>query len=75
MFGYATASKSVESRLTASWSTKRSITVLRLVAFQIAVVRTVDVHIRRVRLKIEEAPKLDPLLVTIHGFGYKFARS
>ncbi|MBC5815104.1 MAG: response regulator transcription factor, partial [Candidatus Eremiobacteraeota bacterium] len=37
--------------------------------------RTVDVHIRRVRLKIEEEPKLQPLLFTIHGFGYKFARS
>lgn len=37
--------------------------------------RTVDVHIRRVRLKIEEGPKLEPLLLTIHGFGYKFARS
>ncbi|MDQ6930704.1 MAG: response regulator transcription factor [Candidatus Eremiobacteraeota bacterium] len=37
--------------------------------------RTVDVHIRRVRLKIEEGWKVGPLLVTIHGFGYKFARS
>lgn len=37
--------------------------------------RTVDVHIRRVRLKIEEQPQLAPLLLTIHGFGYKFARS
>ena len=37
--------------------------------------RTVDVHIRRVRYKIEERPKLLPLLVTIHGFGYKFART
>lgn len=37
--------------------------------------RTVDVHIRRVRLKIEERAKLAPLLITIHGFGYKFARS
>lgn len=37
--------------------------------------RTVDVHIRRVRHKIEEQPKLAPLLFTIHGFGYKFARA
>jgi DNA-binding response OmpR family regulator len=37
--------------------------------------RTVDVHIRRVRLKIGEEPKMEPLLLTIHGFGYKFARS
>jgi DNA-binding response OmpR family regulator len=35
--------------------------------------RTVDVHIRRLRLKIEEQPKLAPLLHTVHGFGYKFA--
>jgi DNA-binding response OmpR family regulator len=37
--------------------------------------RTVDVHVRRLRLKIEEAAKLPPLLQTVHGFGYKFARS
>jgi DNA-binding response OmpR family regulator len=36
--------------------------------------RTVDVHVRRLRLKIEETPRLPPLLQTIHGFGYKFAR-
>lgn len=36
--------------------------------------RTVDVHVRRLRLKIEERPKMSPLLQTIHGFGYKFAR-
>ncbi|GAC1420893.1 MAG: response regulator transcription factor [Candidatus Velthaea sp.] len=36
--------------------------------------RTVDVHVRRLRLKLEETPQLDPLLQTIHGFGYKFAR-
>jgi two-component system response regulator ResD len=35
--------------------------------------RTVDVHIRRLRLKIEEEPSLGPWLQTIHGFGYKFA--
>jgi len=37
--------------------------------------RTVDVHVRRLRSKIEERPQLRPLLHTIHGFGYKFARS
>lgn len=37
--------------------------------------RTVDVHVRRVRLKIEVAPRLPPLLHTVHGFGYKFART
>jgi two-component system response regulator ResD len=37
--------------------------------------RTVDVHVRRLRLKIEEKPRLPPLLQTVHGFGYKFARS
>ncbi|MFN2527231.1 MAG: response regulator transcription factor [Candidatus Baltobacteraceae bacterium] len=35
--------------------------------------RTVDVHVRRVRSKIEEEPRLAPLLFTIHGFGYKFS--
>jgi two-component system alkaline phosphatase synthesis response regulator PhoP len=35
--------------------------------------RTVDVHVRRLRMKIEERPKLEPLLHTIRGFGYKFA--
>jgi len=37
--------------------------------------RTVDVHVRRLRLKLEETPRMDPFLQTIHGFGYKFARS
>jgi DNA-binding response OmpR family regulator len=37
--------------------------------------RTVDVHVRRLRVKIEEKPGLAPLLQTIHGFGYKFARA
>jgi DNA-binding response OmpR family regulator len=37
--------------------------------------RTVDVHIRRVRLKIEEERDLPPMLQTVHGFGYKFARA
>jgi len=37
--------------------------------------RTVDVHVRRLRLKIEEKPQLPPMLQTVHGFGYKFARA
>jgi DNA-binding response OmpR family regulator len=37
--------------------------------------RTVDVHVRRLRAKIEEGWALPPMLQTIHGFGYKFTRS
>jgi DNA-binding response OmpR family regulator len=37
--------------------------------------RTVDVHIRRVRYKIEEERHLPQMLQTVHGFGYKFSRS
>jgi DNA-binding response OmpR family regulator len=37
--------------------------------------RTVDVHVRRVRLKIEEERDLPPMLQTVHGFGYKFSRA
>jgi two-component system response regulator ResD len=37
--------------------------------------RTVDVHIRRVRYKLEEERDLPPMLQTVHGFGYKFSRS
>ncbi|HZT13357.1 MAG TPA: response regulator transcription factor [Candidatus Baltobacteraceae bacterium] len=37
--------------------------------------RTVDVHVRRVRLRIEEGCGLPPVLQTVHGFGYKFARA
>lgn len=36
--------------------------------------RTVDVHVRRVRRKIEEERNLPPMLHTVHGCGYKFAR-
>lgn len=35
--------------------------------------RTVDVHVRRIRLKLEEQRKLPGILLTVHGFGYKFA--
>ncbi len=34
--------------------------------------RTVDVHVRRLRVKIEEEGGLPPMLHTIHGYGYKF---
>ncbi len=34
--------------------------------------RTVDVHIRSLRQKIEDAPRCPEHLITIHGFGYKF---
>lgn len=37
--------------------------------------RTVNVHIRRLRLKIEARPEAPLLIQTIHGFGYKFART
>ncbi len=36
--------------------------------------RTVDVHVRRIRQKVEEVNGLPATLQTIHGFGYKFAR-
>jgi two-component system response regulator ResD len=36
--------------------------------------RTVDVHIRRLRLKLEEQSGLPACVHTIHGFGYKFAQ-
>lgn len=36
--------------------------------------RTVDVHVRRVRAKVEEACRLPSLVKTVHGVGYKFQR-
>jgi two-component system response regulator ResD len=36
--------------------------------------RTVDVHVRRVRAKLDDRAAGAPLLQTIHGYGYKFAR-
>jgi DNA-binding response OmpR family regulator len=35
--------------------------------------RTVDVHVRRIRMRLEEQHRLDACLHTVHGFGYKFA--
>jgi DNA-binding response OmpR family regulator len=37
--------------------------------------RTVDVHVRRLRMKLEEQHELEACLHTVHGFGYKFART
>jgi two-component system response regulator ResD len=37
--------------------------------------RTVDVHVRRLRMKLEEQHKLETCLHTVHGFGYKFAQT
>ena len=36
--------------------------------------RTIDVHVHRLRAKIEERWQLPPLVRTVHGFGYKFLR-
>lgn len=36
--------------------------------------RTIDVHVHRLRAKIEEPWQLPSLLRTVHGFGYKFVR-
>jgi DNA-binding response OmpR family regulator len=35
--------------------------------------RTVDVHVRRLRMKLVEQSRLDACLHTVHGFGYKCA--
>ncbi len=34
--------------------------------------RTIDVHVHRLRAKIEAALELPSMLRTVHGFGYKF---
>ena len=34
--------------------------------------RTVDVHVRSLRQKIEDDPEKPEHLLTVHGFGYKF---
>jgi DNA-binding response OmpR family regulator len=34
--------------------------------------RTVDVHIRSLRLKVEDSPEKPQHLLTVHGLGYKF---
>jgi DNA-binding response OmpR family regulator len=35
--------------------------------------RTIDVHIRRLRTKIEPDPRKPRYVETVHGFGYRFA--
>jgi two-component system response regulator RegX3 len=35
--------------------------------------KTLDVHIRRLRAKIEEDPHRPTLILTVRGFGYKLA--
>ncbi len=37
--------------------------------------RTVDVHVRRLRMKLEEQHRLESCLHTVHGFGYKFTQA
>jgi len=36
--------------------------------------RTVDVHVRRLRARLEDEAALPRVVQTVHGFGYKFAR-
>ena len=36
--------------------------------------RTVDVHVRRLRMRLEEQHRLEACLHTVHGYGYKFAQ-
>ncbi len=36
--------------------------------------RTVDVHVRRIRAKLEDELGLPQTIATVHGFGYKFVR-
>lgn len=36
--------------------------------------RTVDVHVRRLRLRLEVEAKLPQVVQTIHGYGYRFVR-
>jgi len=35
--------------------------------------RTIDVHIRRLRVKLSQGPVLAPAIVAVRGFGYKMA--
>ena len=37
--------------------------------------RTVDVHVRRIRMRLEEQHRFETCLQTVHGFGYKFAQT
>src|SRR5262249_62116174 len=35
--------------------------------------KTLDVHVKRIRQKIEDAPHEPKLLLTVRGLGYKFS--
>lgn len=35
--------------------------------------RTIDVHIRRLRVKLNQGPVLSPPIISVRGFGYKIA--
>lgn len=37
--------------------------------------RTVDVHVRRLRMRLEEQNRLAACIQTVHGFGYKFSQA
>jgi DNA-binding response OmpR family regulator len=37
--------------------------------------RVVDVHIRRLRQKLDEGHVTDPMIITLRGFGYKISRT
>ena len=37
--------------------------------------RVVDVHIRRLRQKLDEGHVTDPVIITLRGFGYKLSRA
>ncbi len=37
--------------------------------------RTVDVHVRRIRMRLEDQHRLEACVHTVHGFGYKFAQT
>jgi len=38
----------------------------------LAYTRTVEVHIVRLRHKVEEDPKNPHYIITVHGLGYRF---
>src|SRR5207244_12184614 len=68
-----------ENRLLRYFVENRGKTISRSALFQrvwgyryASLTRTVDVHILRLRHKIEENPKDPRLIVTVPGFGYRF---
>jgi len=50
----------------------RSALLQHVWGYRQALTRTVDVHILRLRHKIEEDPKVPRFIVTVPGFGYRF---